>query len=162
MVLTLWRGLLLLHLLKGFLRAPILRRGIAVPRFSTFNASMVTGMRPLKIMKSIIITLLVAAVTLCANAQKDVTKFLGIPVDGSKSEMIQKLKAKGFKPSSQDKNILEGIFNGRKVNVFINTNGNKVCRLMVCDADLMDERSIQIRFNTLCSQFSNNPKYVSL
>lgn len=33
---------------------------------------------------------------------------------------------------------------------------------MVCDADLMDERSIQIRFNTLCSQFSNNPKYVSL
>lgn len=109
-----------------------------------------------------IITLLVAAVTLCANAQKDVTKFLGIPVDGSKTEMIQKLKAKGFKPSSQDKNILEGIFNGRKVNIFINTNGNKVCRLMVCDADLMDERSIQIRFNTLCSQFSNNPKYVSL
>lgn len=113
-------------------------------------------------MKSIIITLLVAAVTLCANAQKDVTKFLGIPVDGSKTEMIRKLKAKGFKSSSQDKNILEGIFNGRKVNVFINTNGNKVCRLMVCDADLMDERSIQIRFNTLCSQFSNNPKYVSL
>ena len=33
MVLTLLRGLLLLHLLTGFLRASILRRGIAVPRF---------------------------------------------------------------------------------------------------------------------------------
>ena len=63
-------------------------------------------------MKRIIITLLVAAVTLCANAQRDVTKFLGIPVDGSKSEMIQKLKAKGFKSASHDKNILEGTFNG--------------------------------------------------
>ena len=31
-----------------------------------------------------------------AFAQKDVTKFLGIPVDGTKTQMIQKLKAKGF------------------------------------------------------------------
>ena len=33
-------------------------------------------------------------------AQKDVTQFLGIPVDGSKSEMIQKLKAKGYRYNS--------------------------------------------------------------
>lgn len=32
-----------------------------------------------------------------AFAQKDVTQFLGIPVDGTKTEMVQKLKAKGFK-----------------------------------------------------------------
>lgn len=162
MVLTLWRGLLLLHLLKGFLRAPILRRGIAVPRFSTFNASMVTGMRPLKIMKSIIITLLVAAVTLCANAQKDVTKFLGIPVDGSKTEMIRKLKAKGFRTTSYDRNILEGEFNGMKANVLVVTNGNKVWRILVYDPTPVDARSIQIRFNQLLSQFENNPKYISL
>ena len=36
--------------------------------------------------------LLVASTTVFA--QKEVTKFLGIPVDGYKSEMIQKLKAK--------------------------------------------------------------------
>ena len=30
-------------------------------------------------------------------AQKDVTTFLGFPVDGSKSEMKQKLINKGFK-----------------------------------------------------------------
>ena len=29
-------------------------------------------------------------------AQKDITKFMGIPVDGFKKDMIQKLKAKGF------------------------------------------------------------------
>lgn len=29
----------------------------------------------------------------CTVNAQDVTKFLGIPVDGSKSEMIQKLKA---------------------------------------------------------------------
>ena len=112
-------------------------------------------------MKRIIITLLVAAVTFCAFAQKEITQFLGIPVDGSKFEMIQKLKAKGFKSASHDKNILEGTFNGFNVYIHIVTNGDKVCRLMVCDANPVDVRSIQIRFNNLCSQFENNPKYVS-
>ena len=36
------------------------------------------------------------AVTICA--QKDVTTFLGIPVDGYKSEMKKKLMAKGYVP----------------------------------------------------------------
>ena len=33
---------------------------------------------------------------------------------------------------------------------------------MVCDANNIDERSIQIRFNKLCEQFKNNSKYLSL
>lgn len=33
---------------------------------------------------------------------------------------------------------------------------------MVCDANPVDERSIQIRFNNLCRQFENNSKYISL
>lgn len=32
---------------------------------------------------------------------------------------------------------------------------------MLCDVANVDERSIQIRFNTLCGQFANNPRYVS-
>ena len=95
-------------------------------------------------------------------AQEDVTKFLGIPVDGSKSEMIQKLKAKGYTSSQHNKDILVGEFNGTDVNIHIATNNNKVCRIMVCDANNIDERSIQIRFNRLCEQFAHNPKYVSL
>ena len=33
---------------------------------------------------------------------------------------------------------------------------------MVCDANTVDARSIQIRFNNLCEQFKNNQKYLSL
>lgn len=54
-------------------------------------------------------------------AQKDVTKFLGIPVDGTKSEMIQKLKAKGFTYNSV-KDMLEGEFNGSEVQIAVVTN----------------------------------------
>ena len=32
---------------------------------------------------------------------------------------------------------------------------------MVADANTVDERSIQIRFNRLCEQFANNPKYIT-
>lgn len=96
-----------------------------------------------------------------ARAQKDVTQFLGIPVDGSKSEMVQKLKAKGFRTNPYLKDVLEGEFNGMDVTAHVATNGDKVCRVMICDAKSVDERSIQIRFNKLCRQFERNPKYVS-
>lgn len=95
-------------------------------------------------------------------AQQDVTKFLGIPVDGSKSEMIQKLKAKGYTSSPLDKDVLVGEFNGADVNIHVVTNNNKVYRVMICDVNNIDERAIQIRFNRLCEQFVNNSKYSSL
>ncbi len=95
-------------------------------------------------------------------AQKDVTKFMGIPIDGSKSEMIQKLKRKGFVSSAFDKDILMGNFNGREVFVGIVTNNNKVCRIGLTDVYTSGETDIKIRFNTLCQQFNNNPNYVSL
>ena len=113
-------------------------------------------------MKKILIALIIAVTTLCAYAQKDVTQFLDIPVDGSKYEIIQKLKAKGFRTNSYNKDVLEGVFNGRNVNIYIVTNGYEVYRIMVCDAQPVDERSIQIRFNNLCHQFENNPKYINL
>lgn len=93
-------------------------------------------------------------------AQNDVTKFLGIPVDGSKSEMIQKLKAKGFQYNSK-LDLLEGEFNGRDVEISVVTNNNKVYRIMVMDKIGSSESDIRIRFNTLCQQFENNKKYVS-
>ena len=99
--------------------------------------------------------------SICAYAQKDVTQFLGIPIDGSKSDMIQKLKAKGFRVDSAN-DVLEGEFNGINVNVHIATNGDKVYRIMVSDAKPVDERSIQIHFNNLCRQFEKSPKYLSI
>lgn len=93
-------------------------------------------------------------------AQKDVTKFLGIPVDGTKSAMIQKLKAKGF-TYNERKDILEGEFNGRNVYLIIGTNKGKVYRIAVADAIGSNEINIKERFNRLCRQFKYNDKYMS-
>ena len=110
--------------------------------------------------KLLSITMLLIS-SLFIYAQQDVTKFLGIPVDGSKSEMIQKLKAKGYTSSPLDKDVLVGEFNGADVNIHVVTNNNKVYRIMICDVNNIDERAIQIRFNRLCEQFVNNSKYSS-
>ena len=106
-----------------------------------------------------IIALLYAATMQAQEEQKDVTKFLGIPVDGYKPAMIEKLKAKGFTPTIADKDILEGEFNGTDVNVCIVTNNNKVYRIMLADKNNRGETDIKVRFNNLCRQFGNNPKY---
>lgn len=113
-------------------------------------------------MRRILAVAILLVISVSLFAQKDVTNFMGIPIDGFKPEMIQKLKEKGFVSSASDKNILEGEFNGTQVNVHVATNNNKVCRIMLCDAYQMDETDIKIRFNKLCRQFKNNTKYTSL
>lgn len=115
-------------------------------------------------MKKMLFVAVMLLFTFIANAQADVTKFLGIPIDGTKEEMIAKLKEKGFRMSiyNPDNNILEGEFNGFDVSVHIVTNKNKVCRIMVCDKNTQSGNSIKTRFNILCEQFKNNPNYISL
>lgn len=49
-------------------------------------------------MKKVMTCWLIAFFAIAMYAQKDVTTFLGIPVDGYKSEMRQKLIAKGYVP----------------------------------------------------------------
>lgn len=105
--------------------------------------------------------LLLMLVSVTAFAQKSVTKFLGIPVDGYKSEMIQKLKAKGYKYNSTTE-YLEGEFNGMDVVIAVVTNNNKVYRIFIAEEYSVDESQIKIRFNNLCQQFVNNSKYVTL
>ena len=102
---------------------------------------------------------LMTTIALSAQEKKDVTKFLGIPVDGYKSEMISKLKAKGFTSTSRDKNILEGEFNGKDVELHVVTNNNKVYRIYLEDKNHVSESDIRIRFNNLLNQFENNSKY---
>lgn len=93
------------------------------------------------------------------QAQKDVTKFLDIPVDGYKSEIMQKLKSKGFTINRYDDDIMEGEFNGTDVKLIIATNNNKVWRIAVLDVNPTDETNIKIRFNNLIQQFVNNNRY---
>ena len=113
-------------------------------------------------MKKALLSLVLCCISIVGMAQTDVTKFLGIPVDGDKSEMKEKLKSKGFTQSPYVEDVLTGVFNGNEVNVFICTNNGKVCRIMLADAKSVDEASIRIRFNVLCEQFKNNSKYCSL
>lgn len=109
-----------------------------------------------------IVLAMIATITSFAQ-QKDVTSFLGIPVDGTKTEMKQKLIAKGFVPKKiGDFERLEGEFNGHDVNVYIATNNNKVYRIMLVDKNYVDEAQIKIRFNRLVEQFENNKQYISL
>ncbi|MBO6023825.1 MAG: hypothetical protein J6P83_03120 [Bacteroidales bacterium] len=111
-------------------------------------------------MKRLLLMLLLVAST-NVFAQKEVTKFLGIPVDGFKSEMIQKLKAKGYKYNSTA-DCLEGEFNGKEVQIVVVTNNNKVYRIAVFDKNYTSETDIKINFNKLCQQFERNERYFSI
>ncbi|WP_291255970.1 hypothetical protein [Fusobacterium sp.] len=89
----------------------------------------------------------------------EITKFLGIPVDGTKEEMITKLMKKGFKKINGS---LIGEFNGREVEVLIDTNKNKVYRIVVVNKIPFSESQIKGQYNILLNQFSKNKKYISL
>ena len=93
-------------------------------------------------------------------AQVEVTKFLGIPVDGKKEDFISRLTEKGFSIVSDTDGILEGEFNGKNVYVAVQTNNRKVWRIGVIDKNGCDETQIKINFNNLCLQFEENSKYI--
>ncbi len=97
--------------------------------------------------------------SLAGSAQQNVTKFMGIPVDGSREKVVQQLLAKGFVRSAANRDILTGEFNGEDVNIHVATQNNKVWRIMVADKTYRDETQIRIRFNNLCRQFENNERY---
>ena len=111
-------------------------------------------------MKRIALLFCMLVLSVALYAQQEVTKFMGIPVDGTKSEMITKLKAKGFTwyPA---KDYLTGLFNGRDVTLYIYVNGNKVWRVAVLYADEMDNINTINTYNHLLSLFENNGKYYS-
>lgn len=110
-------------------------------------------------MKKLITLSVLMLMVAMLNAQVEVTKFLGIPIDGTKYEMISKLKAKGYTWNSTLE-CLEGEFNGREVMIIVGTNNNKVYRILVRDKYTCNETDIRIRFNTLLSQFTNNERYM--
>ena len=116
-----------------------------------------------KTMRKLVFALLML-LALSMNAQTyNTVKFLGIPIDGSKAEVISQLKKKGYKPCKDPKlaeyEALEGEFNGRDVHIGIVTNNNKVYRIVVQDAKTLNEADIKIRYNTLVNQFMKNKKY---
>ena len=126
-------------------------------------------------MRKFLTLLAMIAISASVFAQKEVTKFMGIPVDGSPTEMVKKLKAKGFKTDEKfmqpikqglidwdGPEVLTGRFNGEKVLLGLLVEQNKVWRICISDKNTRDETQIKIRFNTLVRQFEGNGKYVPL
>ena len=126
-------------------------------------------------MRKFLTLLAMIAISASVFAQKEVTKFMGIPVDGSPTEMIKKLKAKGFTTDEDvmrdvkqglidldGPEVLTGRFNGEYVRLYLNVGTNNVWRISLVDKNSRDETQIKIRFNNLVRQFENNDKYVPL
>lgn len=111
-------------------------------------------------MKRFLITFLFVLMTITAIAQESNTiKFLGIPVDGTKKEMISKLQAKGYEYDAYS-DVLFGEFNGTNVNIVVQTVNNRVWRIGIGDANMnSEEANIKIRYNRLFEQLLNNDKY---
>ena len=111
-------------------------------------------------MKRFLITFLFVLMTITAIAQESNTiKFLGIPIDGNKKEMISKLQAKGYKYDAAS-DALFGEFNGTNAAISVQTVNNRVWRIAIIDANMnSDEANIKIRYNLLFEQLSNNGKY---
>lgn len=108
-------------------------------------------------MKKIILLAVLAAVQFCSFGQNTM-KFLGIPIDGTKEQMISALKNKGYTYDVRN-DMLEGEFNGQRVYISVQTNKNKVSRIAVFDSVGSNEINIRVQFNNLYSQFMSNGKY---
>lgn len=107
------------------------------------------------------ILLTAAIMAVSAMAENYPTKFLGIPIDGPKEEMIRKIQEKGY-TYDQEHDCLIGQFNGSAVHVYVGTNKGKVWRVMVSESTTFPEGEILIRFNNLLRQFQKNKKYIPL
>ena len=111
-------------------------------------------------MKKMLLIALLIHLTVSGFAQNTI-KFLGIPIEGTKKEMISKLQAKGYEYNSYA-DVLTGEFNGYDVTISVQTVNNRVWRIAIIDRNTTDETNIKIRYNNLFEQFSNNGKYVSV
>ena len=94
-------------------------------------------------------------------AQNNITEFLGIQLDGTKSEMIKKIEEKGFK-YDQENGRLTGIYEKEEVQLEVETNDSgKVWRIVLFDKNFRNEIDIRDRFNSLFKQFSKNYMHLS-
>lgn len=108
-------------------------------------------------------TTFLVALSLSAQTKAPIS-FLGIPVDGTKANMVKAIEDKGFEhiKTRSGEDVLIGDFNGTKSNIYVHTTRNKVDRVMVAYAEPVSESQIKIHYNNLLKQFQNNSKYMEL
>lgn len=101
--------------------------------------------------------MLTFAFTTAYGAQ--ITRFLGIPVDGSKADMIENLKQKGYTYHDAE-DYFTGYYFGSPVYIFLQTVKGKVSRVVVYDIPQRNEQEIKARFNMVYDKFSNSSRYI--
>ena len=114
-------------------------------------------------MRKLIITLLLTVLCSAAFAQESnngTLKFIGIPIDGPKEQLIEKIKAKGFRGSPYHE-YLEGQFNGRNVQIYVKDNHGIAWRVFVAFPKTNAYR-VRFEYNQLLNQFLQNDKYFPL
>lgn len=111
---------------------------------------------------SVLFVAFLSAFSLNLNAQENVgvTKFLGIPVDGTKSAMIAKLQRKGF-TYNRIYDCLKGEFNGKSVELHVVANRNKVWRIAVFGSS-QSETDVKISYNQLVNSFLSKDNYLCI
>ena len=114
-------------------------------------------------MRKLITTILLAALCFTAFAQTSndgTLKFLGIPIDGPKEHLLERIKAKGFR-SVPYRECLKGQFNGQDVEVYVVDNHGTAYRVFVAFPETSNYR-IRSEYNHLLNQFLRNDKYVPI
>ena len=86
--------------------------------------------------------------------------FVGVPIGGTKSQMIKALETKGFEVDYKEE--MTGMFNGEEVTVKISTNRGIVDRILVEYPVHFNVNDNRIKYNMLLSRFNRNAKYVSV
>lgn len=107
------------------------------------------------------IAVMLCMLPLSLLAESKAIRFLGIPVDGPKSEMIEKIKAKGFTYHITE-DYFTGYYYGYPVYVFVQLENRVVNRIIVYDIPQCNQKEIKKRFNELCTKFDRDKRYRSL
>ena len=104
--------------------------------------------------------LLIAILTFLAMTSyaQEVIDFMGIPVDGSVSEMMAKLQEKGFR-ETEENNTLESLLDGVPVRLTVCESRDKVYEILICYCFEGDNAKLVQCVNNLVSGFRGNSKY---
>ena len=110
-------------------------------------------------MRQLFLIIGMTLISVLLKAENYPTKFLGIPIDGTKQEMIKKLEEKGF-VYDEETDWLTGEFNGKDVILKIRTNNRKVYYVAVIYKYFYTGEEVKKEYNILLKQFENNEQYI--
>lgn len=94
-----------------------------------------------------------------ADSDETALKFLGLPIGGTKKQMMEALKTRGFNIDYGNESMT-GMFNGEEVKLFLTTNHGIIDKIKVIYPYCSEENDTRIKYNMLLSRFNRNAKYI--